>query len=160
MEFQHGTLIGGSYTKGVVTGWDWITNGGGYNKHRDFFSVHWEVQEHDPYSVRLHVEAPARKIDSILNGIKHDLVAAILASNIPGIAHGAGYEYLAGRRVSAPEMNRNKSTEAFRIVLTPGHPARTSKDRIAAVHSILKPHVEAIIGQFSAKLNTHLKTVQ
>ena len=155
MEYNRGVLVGGPFTQGVDRRWDWTRNYGGYHRHRDFFSVHWEVQERDPSCVRLHVEAPSQAIDPFLNGIKQELVTAILASDIADVVRRSGYLYQPGARTSDRAIQRYKSTEPFRVVVNADRHGQTSVERIDLVHAAIGPHVATIIERFASQLDDH-----
>jgi hypothetical protein len=152
MKYDHGKLVGGKFTKSTNPDWNWARHGGSYDKNRDFFSVHWEVQERDPSSIRLHVESPDESADAALNLIKHQVVQALLASNIKSIALHKGYAYRSGPRISAKAMSSNKSTEAFRIVLDSAQRKSTPEEDIETVHKAFESHVSEILAQFEDQL--------
>lgn len=156
MYYNRGALVGGSFTQGLERRWDWTKNGGNYHQHRDFFSVHWEVQDRDPHSIRLHVEAPSQERDPILNAVKHDVIAALLASKIGLVVRQSGHDYLPGPRTSEAAMRRYKCTEAFRVVWRTGSKA-TVEQKIAAVHEAIGPHVETVLDDFAARLRAYFQ---
>ncbi len=152
MKYSHGKLVGGGFTKGSDPAWDWAKCGGGYDQNRDFFSVHWEVQERDPANIRLHVEAPTSSEDSLLSSIKQQVIEAILAYDIATVAHQAGWIYKRGARVSTAAIHKHKSTEAFRVRL--GHEQRklTSEGDIETVNEAIGQHIGLILEQFREHL--------
>lgn len=154
MDYNRGALVGGPFTQGLERRWDWKRNGGNYHNHRDFFSVHWEVQDRDPFSIRLHVEAPSHAKDPILNDLKHDVIVALLASKIGDVVQQSGHDYLPGTRTSEAAIRRYKSTEAFRVVWGAGSKVPVEQ-RIAAVHEAIGPHIEAVLSDFAARLRAH-----
>jgi hypothetical protein len=152
MKYDHGELVGGKFTNGTQPRWDWTRHGGSYGQNRDFFSVHWEVQERDPSSIRLHVEAPDESADATLNQIKQQVVQALLASDIETIAKQNGFVYRPGSQISSKAMSRNKSTEAFRIVLDSAQRKPTSEEDIATVHEVFDFYVSQILDPFQEHL--------
>mgnify|MGYP003983674945 CR=1 FL=1 len=98
--------------------------GGSYDtdKGRDFFGIHWEIQHKSPNKVRLHIESPIFEKDPILNDIKKQIIKRILDSEIGTYSKSKQLEFKWGERVSEKHIKNNKSTEAFKILL--------SKDRL------------------------------
>lgn len=155
LRHEHGTLIGGPLKKAVVFEWDWSKNGGGYGENRDFFTVHWEVQERDPNSIRLHVESPVYQNDSFLNELKQEVIDAILASNIGQVVQQNGYEFQRGRKLSSEAVQKYKSTEPCRVILTDNQRQPTTEQDMAMVNAAIGPHIDQIIQRFSARLNRY-----
>jgi hypothetical protein len=67
----------------------------------DFFSVHCEVHNHDPTSIRLHLEAPQYRLSPELHDLKELLINALLISSIEAEAEGGGLKTRKRRRISA-----------------------------------------------------------
>lgn len=153
LSFHSGGLVGGGWTRSSCPEWDWTRDGGGYGTGRDFFSVHWEVQHRDPQVVRLHVEAPRHNEDTALNVIKQELLAALLASDPEALLMNSGHSYRAGSKASVVAVQKNKSTEAFRVLLASNAPPLTHKERIQAVHDVLGARINAVVVGFSPRLD-------
>jgi hypothetical protein len=158
MRHVHGESLGGPLQKSQSTEWDWSKNGGGYNAHRDFFSVHWEVQDRDPNSIRLHVESPKYEVDSFLNDLKQEVVNAIFASDLAQVVQRSGYQYKRGSKVSSSAVQNFKSTEPFRVVLTDEQRKLTTEQDIALVHNVIGPHVNQIVRRFTDRLKQHFQS--
>jgi|SRR5579884_2089700 len=160
MRHIYGESLGGPLEKSVPDEWDWSKNDGEYTNHRDFFSVHWEVQERDPNSIRLHVESPRYEKDPFLNNLKQEVVNAILNSNIAKVVQHSGYQYKRGSKVSSSDVQKYKSTEPFRIVLTDKQRKPTTEQDIDLVHRAIGPHVNQIVQRFTKRLNQHFGSKQ
>jgi hypothetical protein len=133
---------------------------------RDFLSVHWEVylpRQHlgqasgpdESLVVRLHVESPRYDEDQPLNNLKRDVIAALLASNIAQTARQIGYGYEVGTRTSAGQIQQNKSTEAFRVLIGKQERKQTEQKDIEAVHAALGSSVDEVLNAFGARLHAH-----
>ncbi|WP_243375448.1 hypothetical protein [Geotalea sp. SG265] len=145
MKFIVTTLVGGELTVGLVEEWDWAKNDGGYTEGRDFFSIHWEVRHNYPCAIMFHVEAPRYEIDPELNTLKEDVITEILSSGILNKVTSKDYSLEIGRRINQSEIRRNKSTEAFRVVLKDASSPRDHEQDLLRVHDALGSHVEKII---------------
>jgi len=152
MRHRRDTYIGGSLVSGRVPNWDWSRNGGDYTNHRDFFTVHWEVQERTPAAVRLHVESPPALVDAELNGIKKQVVERMLADDLAAAVRAAGFEYQRGRMVSAASIARYKSTEAFRVLLPAQRCQNTAEASLEMVHAALEAAVSRAIEPFLSQI--------
>jgi putative zinc finger/helix-turn-helix YgiT family protein len=162
LQFECGEDAHNDYVMGYLESWERARDGGGYRKGRDFFSVHWQVnvpkagEVSGPQGVRiirLHVESPRATDDPLLNAIKRDLIKALLASTIPRLLEGKGYGYEVGRRTSNAQIQQNKSTEAFRVVLAAHQGKPTSQDNISLVHDAIGSVVDEVVQRFAERLN-------
>jgi hypothetical protein len=158
MRHTLGNILGGPLQKTIIEGWDWSKNNGEYKNHRDFFSVHWEVQERDPNSIRLHVESPNYTIDPFLNNLKQDVVDAILISNLAAAVQSSGFQHKRGSKTSCSAVQKYKCTEPFRVILTDIQRQPTTEQDIALVHKVIGPHVDEIVQLFVQRLNQHFKS--
>lgn len=154
MEFRTGKGMGGPLTKGLIEGWDRVRDGGSYARNRDFFSVHWEVHDHDSQCVRLHVESPRASADPELNAFKARVISALMRRlpAISDIARAHGASVLEGRRLSEQQIQANKSTEPFRIVVGNVEALAPHEEKIAKVDAWAGPQVRNVLYQFEAEL--------
>ncbi len=158
MQHIQGTSLGGNLEKSVPSNWDWSKNGGEYVNGRNFFSVHWEVQERDPNSIRLHVESPNSSIDPFLNDLKQEVVQAILLSDIASKVSTCGFEYEEGKKTSIASIKRYKSTEPFRVNLAHHQRKPTTEKDIAMVHEAVGHYVNQIVQKYSDRLDEHFRS--
>ena len=145
-QFREGRGRTGKWEHGYPESWHWSRAGGDYFNERDFFSVHWEVYNPEStYGVRLHVESPRYSVDPLLNDLKQEVVAVLLAPAICAAVQQEGYIYRAGAKTSPNQMQRNKSTEAFRVVLTAEQRQPSHRRDIEIVHIALGSIVDEVL---------------
>ena len=145
--------VGGPLVSAMIEQWEWYRDGGSYAKHRDFLTVHWEAQESSADVVRLHVDAPRYADDPRLNGLKSDLVERLLAAELAAQIEARGFAHQHGKLVSDKSVAGNKSTEAFRVVLTPAQRRSTIEANLALVHEALGPLVQSRIDPLVPAIN-------
>jgi hypothetical protein len=116
--------------------------------------VHWRVDLPAFASIiRLHVESP-RHVDSpALNELKQEVVAALLAPAIRKAVQKRSYAYQAGAKTSPEGMRRDKTTEAFGVVLTAKQRFLTHEQDIQALHAAVGSIVDEVLGRFGDRLN-------
>jgi hypothetical protein len=158
MTFTTLKSLSGLLTYGQPPQWNWTRSGGHYFAKRDFFCVHWEV--HHPadspdfaHSVRFHVESPSESNDSQLNGIKGEIIEALLSSSLEGVAVEKGFAYKKGSRTSSALIQKNQCTEAFRVTLPDAKLGATPQQNIEIVHAALGDEVERVLERFYETLN-------
>ena len=155
MIFESYSLVGGGLEHGHELNWHRSKNGGHYNRHQDFFWVHWEIGDAKPCSIKFHVESPRVDVDAELNGIKQDMVSAFLSADFECLATQCGYNYKRGGRTKPEHMERFKCTEAFRVVLKPEQCQGNHRANIETVNAAMGPTVRAVLERFAARLNAH-----
>ena len=148
MRFEHRTLVGGPLVSGIPEELEWSRNGGSYEKSRDFFSIHWEVQTARPREVCLHVESPRADVDDVLNGIKQEVVLRMLDHDLLTAIQAAGLDYTPGKKISRSDIRCNKSTEPFRVVLPLRTPPTAIEENLEYVHEKLGSSIQAALEQF------------
>ena len=102
------TRIFGSFKHWPQKKWSWIKNNGGYDNKRDFFRMHWEVQDNYPDRVHFHVEAPAYDNDPELNLLKQKVILKIINSDIEKNARSNNLNYVKGRFTSLKSIKKNR----------------------------------------------------
>lgn len=155
MRFFQIRSLSGELEWGQPKEWGWWKDGGGYFMNRDFFVMHWEVHFEDANCVRLHVESPCHKDDEMLNGIKGEVVKGLLSSNLEHEIKLRDFGYRAGRQTPVSNIQRNKCTEAFRVILRSEQQLETHRENIKKVHSAIGPTVHKVLLPFIPRLNTH-----
>jgi hypothetical protein len=155
--FYSGASTDGPYDFGYEEGWHWSKNRGSYDRGRDFFWVHWEISDGSPHSVKLHVECPNAATDPELNAIKQEMVQAFLSPTFKNILEQQGYTYIIGRRIKPEHIERFKSTQAFRVMLTDEQSQNDNKANIEMVNAVTNDAVRKVIKRFSTQLNSQFK---
>ena len=158
MKFETGSSIDGPYKFGYEQGWHWSKDGGNYNNNRDFFWVHWEINDKNPESVKLHIECPKAEIEPELNSIKQEIVEAFLSARFKNLIEQHGYKYIIGRQIKPEHIKRNKGTQAFRISLTQQQRQSTHHENIEIINAITGEFVREVVGRFTAQLNRHFSS--
>jgi hypothetical protein len=158
VSFPRGSGKRGGFQQGIVEEWDWCKLDGGYDEGVGFFSVHWEIHDWNPDSIRLHVESPAISIDSELNSIKVAIIKEVIASSIRNHIIQKGYEFRQGTKILQTETN--KSTEAFRVVLQQHQKMSNHEDNMKLVHNLAEHLIHPIIMEFSQQLDHLFKVVR
>lgn len=158
MKFETGSSKDGPYEFGYEQGWHWSKNGGKHANNRDFFWVHWEINDKNPESVKLHVECPKAAIEPELNGIKQQIIEALLSTRFKKLIEEHGYTYIVGRQVSPEYIRANKSTQAFRILLTEEQRQGTHQANIKMINAIINQAISEVIEPFAAQLNRHFSS--
>jgi hypothetical protein len=156
MTFEYRRGLKGPFTKGMIDGWDYSREGGGYRKGSGFFSVHWEVHDHDPDAVKLHVEAPRAADDKTLNSLKQQVMQALLSSAIDDSVRSQGFDFQWGSRVSVEATERFKSSEAFRVLLRDQRDS-THEDNLKKVHQVIGPELFRLIQRFAAPIGNEFR---
>jgi hypothetical protein len=151
MEFEYRKARMGPLTKGII--WRRSRRGGCYDSGIDFFDVHWEAHDHDPAAIKLHVEAPRLAVDAQLNSLKERLIRALLRSGIKEAAIARGFQWERGLRASETPVQRNKSTEAFRIVLRPDQMSERHEANIQRVDTVLGSAVAQVLNRLQAEVD-------
>jgi hypothetical protein len=82
-------------------------------------------------------------------------VKAVLDSDLAEVVQSSGYQYKRGSKVSISAIQRFKSTEPFRVVLTDAQRKSTTEQDIALVHDVIGEHVNQIVQRFTIRLNQH-----
>lgn len=152
VRFVPARQVGGELISGMVEEWEWYRNGGSYAKHRDFLTVHWEVQEKSPRFIRLHVDSPSVTVDPVLNRIKADIVEAMLSLDMRAEVQARGFEYQLGRLISDKAIADNKSTEPFRIELSPPQLTERLEQGLVLVHESLGSVVQGTLEPFRERI--------
>jgi hypothetical protein len=161
LDIHHARSGFNDLVSGCPPTWEWGKGRLGYDEGSNFFTVHWQVnfREDTPEEariVRLHVESPRHAVDPSLNDIKRRVIDALLESNMQQVAQQHGYAYEIGRLTSVAQIQRNKSTEAFRVVLAASQLASTHDENITAVHTAVGSVVDAVLQQFANQLDGHI----
>jgi len=155
MKFQTKELQGGLFVRGLEDSWYWSKDGGTYDKNVNFFSIHWEIQFRFLNIVRCHVESPRYKDDPALNDIKSRLVSSIIGcTDIEKTVISRDHEYDVGRRISEKEMQRNKSTEPFKIILKANQVDPDPQKDIENIHELLFAIMDRIIDKYRNGLDS------
>lgn len=150
--FQEGN-VNGRLVKGYEPEWDMQRSGGTYKKGYNFFSVHWEAKDRDLGGIRLHVESPATSIDPVLNKLKQDVIADIQSIDVKMAASSCDYIYKIGRKITASDIQNNKSTEVFRIILNQTQMKAIHQENIKLVHECVGSHLIEVMKRFTARIN-------
>src|SRR5262245_17378079 len=108
MNFESDSSKDGKLEFGYEDGWHWSSNGGNYKNGRDFFWIHWEINDLRPSNVKLHVECPPADAEPEMNAIKHEIVEAFLSPNFKKILEQNGYSYAENRKVKSADIRQNK----------------------------------------------------
>lgn len=145
MIYIYGKPIGGPLVSGRVEEWTWSRRGGDYKNGRDFFTIHWEIQENKPNEVRFHVESPTVEVDNKLNDIKNDIVSIFLRDDIKRVILSKGFDYKIGSRISEKCIRRYKSTEPFRIIMPKHFELPSFEENIKLIHNIFRPTIDSAI---------------
>ena len=162
MQFRRGKSVGNDWECGAPAHWDWSKNNRDEFDSRDFFSVHWEVNypKAAPSTsinfIRLHVSSPPYTNDASLNEIKRDMIEALTIPSILNAFQQRGYACQLGSRISTALVQKNRSTEPFRIVLHSSQLKATHKENLKAVHAAVGDIVDEVIERFAPELNRRL----
>lgn len=155
MEHYSGSSISGHLENVYPKHWLWCKPNGNYGKGRDFFHIHWEVHEQNPGDIRFHVEAPRIAVDPVLNEIKREVIHALLQSDVEMVVKQHGYGYKIGRRLSEQAIEKNKSTEPFRVLLMDTQRQPSHRQNLETVHTAIGPKVDSIVQPFRERLDAH-----
>lgn len=158
MKFQSGSSTDGPYEFGYEQGWHWSKNGGKYDNNRDFFWIHWEINDRNPESVKLHVECPKATLEPELNSIKQEIVESFLSAHFKNLIEQHGYTYMVGRRIKPEHVKRNKSTQPFRVLLTEKQIQSTHQANIEMINAITSKAISDVIEPFAERLNRHFSS--
>ncbi|NTV68386.1 MAG: hypothetical protein HGB06_12085 [Chlorobaculum sp.] len=150
IQFIYGKPQGGPLVSGRVEEWEWSRRGGNYNNHRDFFTIHWEIQESKPNEVRFHVESPIAEVDQNLNDIKKNIISrfisdGFLIGKIRDEILSAGYEYKVGRRITEKCIRKYKSIEPFRIIIPKCFELPSFEENIEHIHNAFGQTIHSVI---------------
>jgi hypothetical protein len=125
-----------------------------------FFSMHWQVDtpdfgKDDSMNIRLHVESTKYKDLPKLNDLKGEVVQALLDEAVEQAVRQLGYNYRPGPKTSTPEVRKNRTTEAFRVVLSDAQRKPADSENLVAVHGALGHVVEGVLRQvrFSERID-------
>lgn len=152
IRFRYGNPIGGALVSGRVDEWEWSRRGGDYKNGRDFFTIHWEMQENKPNEVRFHVESPNFNEDPRLNNLKVDIVLRFLKDDIRKAIYSADFEFKSGRRISENCIRKYKSTEPFRIILPKRFLLPSAEENIEQIHNIFRKTIDVAIAPYLTKI--------
>lgn len=155
MQFQNGSSISGPYEFGYEEGWHWSKNGGNYNSGRDFFSVHWEISDHKPGDVKLHIESPKSNVEPKLNEIKKEMVEQFLSVRFKNLVEEKGFVYVVGRNIGSSSIEKNKSTQAFRVAVSNEQRLGSHQANIEMMNSIAGEAVREVVGRFAKQIDAH-----
>src|SRR5688572_11019011 len=133
MIYRTGVSRDGGLATGCEEEWEYSRLNGNYDDGSDFFYVHWETKDRDPYNIRFHIEAPKYSIDPVLNSFKQSVINAILNSDIEHIVIEKGFNFKLGKYIEDKHIKRNKSTEVFRVMLSTDQAMQTHKENIEEV---------------------------
>ncbi len=148
--FEEDTQRSGKLIKGYKSNWNWKKKDGSYAKGENFLSVHWEVHDHSPHIVRLHVESPKQEKDLTLNALKNRIIVSLL-SNIFKIKETITFGGLKiGVQLQLSHVN--KSTEVFHIELHNGQDD-SSKEHVERINPIIECYIDEA-------LKYHLKEIE
>ena len=170
LTFMCGPSAHNDWIKGSIDGWEWSTQGAGYEGERDFFSMHWQIDTPKgffvnwqvdtpkdrprvaPVDVKMHVASPAHHVDPALNDLKHEVIEALLSSSIEQQVSAQGFEYRTGPMTSVDMVQRNRTTQAFRVRMNSIQTKPTYKEDIVVVHIALGEGVDQVLRGFAARL--------
>jgi hypothetical protein len=152
IQFIYGNPQGGPLVSGRVEEWDWSRRGGDYKNHRDFFTIHWEIQTSKPNEVRFHVESPVVEVDHKLNDIKNDIVSRFIRDDIREAIFSAGFDYKIGSRISEKCIRLYKSTEPFRIILPKHFEMSSFEKNIEYIHEIFSRTINSALEPYLIKI--------
>jgi len=155
MIFQSGSSKDGPYEFGYEQGWHWSKNGGSYDNSRDFFWIHWEINEAKPNRVKLHIECPNAMVEPELNEIKQEMAQAFLSPQFKNLIEQSGYTYIPGRQIRPEHIRRNKGTQPFRIELTEHQCQSSRQANIEMVNAVMGQAIGEIVKRFTSQLNRH-----
>jgi len=144
--FEKDKQISGRLCKAYLENWDFSRNNGSYTKNEDFLSIHWEIAENSPDEVRFHVEAPTYLIDNELNLIKSKIIILLLSKLIEIKNCVSIGELKPGSRLS--QIDTNKSTEVFKIILDKKNICTTPEENIKQVNIQLQDIINNVITKF------------
>ena len=82
--------------------------------------------------------------------------AALLASKVGE----KGYYYKVGRAISLEQRRNNKSTKAFRVILTDNQLKPTAKENIQTVHDVIGREVDRVFEPFTERLKEHFRRLR
>ena len=105
--------------------------------------------------IRLHIESPRYDEDPSLNDLKREVIEALLASKVGQVARQKGYSYEVGARTAVAQIQRNKSTEAVRVLVAESQLKPTHEENIKALHSAVGSAVDEVPQNFADRLNEH-----
>ncbi|MGN6732064.1 MAG: hypothetical protein ACTHMB_08835 [Candidatus Binatia bacterium] len=120
--------------------------------------MHWQIDtpKNQPHSARvdvlLHVASPGHQIDPALNGLKQNVIEALLNSVLDQRVRANGFEYKMGLRTRIGQMQKNKTTQAFKVLLSPSQAKRTYRQDIEVVHAAVREDVDQILRPFGGWL--------
>lgn len=158
MNFCSNFSKSGPYEFGYEQGWHWSKNKGSYDQGRDFFWVHWEISDDKPDSVKLHVESPNVTEDEQLNLLKQQMVQEFLSSHFKKAVEENGFSFVPGRQVSLELVKRNKSTQPFRVVLTPEQAQKTHRENIEMVNAAMSQSINEVVERFASQLDARFNS--
>lgn len=158
MIFESDSSKNGPYEFGYEHGWHWSKNKGSYNRGRGFFWVHWEISDDKPVSVKLHVESPNVVTDQKLNLIKQQMVQEFLSSHFKKMVEENSFSFVPGRQVRVEDVRKNKSTQPFRVVLTPEQAKKTHRENIEMVNAAMSQSLNEVIERFASQLNAYFNS--
>lgn len=155
---QQVTNKSGSLTWFQPPKWYWTRNGGDYTHSRDFFCVHWEIQQAPlqlqlGHFVRLHVECPRFGVDSLLNGIKEDLVMDLALPALKQAVLRAGFEYKISGKRSQQYIRQFPCTEVFRVLLPQTQWLESPEANLSLVDGRLHANVEEVVARLRPALD-------
>lgn len=137
----------GELCKAYLENWNFSRNNGSYAKGKDFLSIHWEIAGNSPDKVRFHVETPIYSIDNELNLIKSKIIILLLSKLIEIKDCVTVGELETGIKLS--EIDINKSTEVFKIILVKKNICTTPEENIKLVNIQLEDIINNVIEKFA-----------
>jgi len=154
MIFQNTSSMSGPLELGYEQGWHWSVRKGGHVSGQDFFWVHWEISNHKPNDVKLHVESPKASVDEDLNNLKQEVIEQLLAVQFQKLIEDRGWEFVRGIQLKAESIEKNKSTQVFRVVLPSEQKKETHQENIEMVNSVAGKEINEVIQRFQGQLDT------
>ncbi|PKQ30403.1 MAG: hypothetical protein CVT60_00040 [Actinobacteria bacterium HGW-Actinobacteria-10] len=109
--------------------------------------------------MRLHVESPRYEDDPELNGIKQELISALLSAELETAVHESGFGYELGRRLSDLSIQRYKCSEVFRVVVQDARSQGSHAANIRMVHNAVGGIVEGVLERFRNRVGDRLPQV-
>jgi hypothetical protein len=157
LKFGKGGGKGNRSVFGYPERWVWAKDSVGilaaYKKKQDFFHVLWQINTSGQVDFR--VESPSHDRDAWLNRIKCQVIAALLAK-----MDEKGYDYKVGNRISPDQLRKNRSSKAFRIILTDNQLKTTHEENIQKVHDMLGETVDEVLEPFHEQLSKYFRRLR
>ena len=136
-----------------------------YRGKRDFFHVVWQVntprrkqRAESARTIFLLVGSPSYEKDLGLNTIKREVIEALVASNIGKAVRDNGHDYKLGSRISSPQLQKNRSSEAFRVIVANNQLKPTVEENIQIVHNAVGREVNRVLEPFIKRLKQRFRS--